>query len=504
MRIRSTLPILAIVVMALATGLAQDRSKETSLDKYFEKWLNQDVDYIITDEERAVFEKLSTSEEKDHFIEQFWFRRNGGSNAAINELKEEHYRRIAYANQTYGSGIPGWKTDRGRIYIMFGEATEIEHHTGGGSYVRKRHEGGGQTSTYPFEVWRYRNIAGVGEDVEIEFVDRSWTGEYRMVMNNWEKDLLLHIDGEGKTTLERMGLANKALRPGLHPGNINNAQYQARSGMRFKDTPFESMLRYFNLQRPPQIKQKDLQTIVETKISFTNLPFSIALHQIWIDSASALVPLTVEIPNETLTYAKLPNLRKARVGLYGRVTSMTGAVINEFEDRIASEYSDAHYQVGRTQKSLYQKTLLLPSGRYKLDLVVKDMNTGDLGTLARNIVVSTYVKDKITTSPILLARRLEPLSAFPDTPQTFVIGDVRAVPNVTARFKPTDELGVYLQVYNAPLDTVSSQPSVTIEYTIADGDKILTQIVDKAGNSIEFASSHRIVSPTTLSPLCWM
>src|SRR6266849_5831061 len=106
------------------------------LETPYKKWLSEDVGYIITDEERQAFKRMSTDDERQNFIEGFWLRRDPTPDTAENEFKEEHYRRIAYANERYASGIPGWKTDRGRIYITFGPPAEIESHPSGGSYER--------------------------------------------------------------------------------------------------------------------------------------------------------------------------------------------------------------------------------------------------------------------------------------------------------------------------------------------------------------------------------
>src|ERR1043166_6292214 len=119
----------------------------------YRKWMNEDVTYIITDEERAAFKRLQTDEEREQFIEQFWLRRDPTPDSIENEYKEEHYRRIAYANERFASGIPGWKTDRGRIYITFGPPDEIESHPSGGTYERPPEEGGGTTSTFPLDTW---------------------------------------------------------------------------------------------------------------------------------------------------------------------------------------------------------------------------------------------------------------------------------------------------------------------------------------------------------------
>src|SRR5713226_5831461 len=149
----------------------RERRLLKELDSQYKKWLNEEVIYIISDEERTAFLRLSNNEEREQFIEQFWLRRDPTPDTVENEFKEEHYRRIAYANERFSSGIPGWKTDRGRIYIIWGPADEIESHPSGGTYDRPPEEGGGSTSTYPFEKWRYRYLEGIGNDVILEFVD---------------------------------------------------------------------------------------------------------------------------------------------------------------------------------------------------------------------------------------------------------------------------------------------------------------------------------------------
>jgi GWxTD domain-containing protein len=146
----------------------------------YQKWVNEDVVYIITAEEKQAFAGLKTDEEREKFISQFWDRRNPVPGAAKNQFREEHYRRIAYVNDRYKGAAPGWKTDRGRIYITYGPPDEIESHPSGGKYTRPPNEGGGDTVTYPFEQWRYRLIEGVGKNIIIEFVDKSGTGDYRM------------------------------------------------------------------------------------------------------------------------------------------------------------------------------------------------------------------------------------------------------------------------------------------------------------------------------------
>ena len=491
--------LLLILCVSASLALGAQSKEEREHKKHYEKWLDQDVVYIITDEERSVFSKLRTPEEKDAFIEEFWRRRAQSSNGDGGEFKEEHYRRIAYATAKFGSGIPGWKTDRGRIYIMFGQPSEIEDHSGGENYVRQPYEGGGRTAVYPFQIWRYRHLEGIGDDIEIEFVDQSWTGLYKIAQNSWEKDMLLNVDGLGETTRERLRLAKREVRPGLHPGLLNSTQARSRYGMRLKDTPFEKMIQYFALQRPPVIKQKELRGIVETHVTYSKLPLKYALNYLWMDAESALVPVTLEIDNGSLTFRQVNGIYKARVGLYGAVTGLNGRILAEFEDNIASEYIPERFLQGKSQKSMYQKSVLIPAGIYKVDLVVKDLNSGDVGSVSTNLNLPKFNRETLTATPVLLAKFIQPMDTFPDAPQSFVIGDLKVVPNVTRAYKPEDHLSLYLQIYNAGRDPTESNPALVTQYSILQGGKVLSQLTDNAGNSIVYASDQRVVMARRIS-----
>src|ERR671923_177063 len=200
----------AVLTQEQQDPTSKPRNVKPELKKAYKDWLDKDVSYIITDEERKAFKKLATDDERERFIEEFWRRRDPDPDTDENEYREEYYERIAYANEHFASGIPGWKTDRGRIYIMFGKPDEIDSHPSGGSYQRPMEEGGGETSTYPFETWRYRYLEGVGQEIEIEFVDTCMCNDYHMTIDRSEKDALKYVPNAGLTDYEQMGLANKA------------------------------------------------------------------------------------------------------------------------------------------------------------------------------------------------------------------------------------------------------------------------------------------------------
>src|SRR5690242_11358399 len=269
------------------------------LNSQYKKWLNEDVVYIITPEERRSFLQLQTNEEREQFIEAFWQRRNPDPDSPENTFKEEHYRRIAYANEHYASGIPGWKTDRGRMYIMWGPADEVESHPSGGTYDRPMEEGGGTTSTYPWETWRYRYMEGIGENVILEFVDPSGSGEYHLTMDPSEKDALLHVPGAGLSLLESMGMASKTDRFTRSDGtNLPTALGGTPASM----DEFNRLELFAKVQKPPQVKFKDLESIVTSRIVRDQLHFLYRTDFLKITDSTVLVPITIQVPNSQLSF----------------------------------------------------------------------------------------------------------------------------------------------------------------------------------------------------------
>jgi bla regulator protein blaR1 len=174
----------------------------------YKKWLAEDVAYIITDAERAAYRSLQSDPEVEHFIEQFWLRRDPTPGTPENEFKEEHYRRIAYANVHYAAAIPGWKTDRGRIYITYGPPDEKETHPSGSA-----------TQPYPYEQWLYHFIEGVGTNVVIEFIDPNKTGEYRMTMDPSATAALVRTPGDLPMTNAETPKAGATVQP-MIPGAV--------------------------------------------------------------------------------------------------------------------------------------------------------------------------------------------------------------------------------------------------------------------------------------------
>ena len=350
--------------------------KEESVKKVYRDWVSKDVAYIITPEEKKAFDKLVTDEERENFIENFWRRRDPDPDTEENEYRDEFYERIAYANEKFTSGIPGWKTDRGRIYISFGKPDSIESHPSGGSYDRPSYEGGGSTTTYPFEIWFYRHLDNVGDGIEIEFVDPTGTGEYRIARNANEKDALLYVPGAGQTLNEQLGLSDKADR--ISGINSNNNNFQ-----REQDSPFRRLEIITALQRPPQVKFADLEKLAgESSPVIDNDPldFNVRVDFFRQSEERVIAAFTVQADNKELVFRNNGGIETARMNIFGRVVAVSGKRSGIFEDSVSTSATPEELAEVRERKSVYQKALALaPGGTYRVAVVVRDVETGKAG-----------------------------------------------------------------------------------------------------------------------------
>ncbi len=473
----------ALLAMALTVGLtatlrSQNPQSEES-ENYYKRWLEEDVAYIITSEEKEIFKNLSTPDEKDQFIEQFWWRRDPDPQTKINEFKEEHYRRIAYANDHYYSGIPGWKTDRGKIYIRFGKPTGIEAYPGGGTYNRKPEEGGGTTWTYPFEVWFYNHLDGVGDGVEIEFVDFTRTGEYRIARDPDQKDALLYVPGAGQTLAEQFGLQTRLQR--LRVRNLGNPDggrgVADRSNFReyrYRDYPFQKLAELYRLQTAPTTKFTDLEKIVNTRVTYDQFPVRVRSDVIRVDGDRFVVPVTFFIENKELTFQPVADgsdTVAAHVNFYGRVETITGRVTYTFDEDVRRALTRADLEGDPGGLSVFQRSFPLAPGRYKLSAVVRDVESAKLATLERALVVDPPKDDALSTSSVMLTRQVGLPPDGVTIGQPFVIGKYKVIPTEANIFSAEDQfVQAYFEVYNLHVDQTTLKPSVRVEISLRDGD----------------------------------
>ena len=468
----------------------------------YKKWLDEEVAYIITDEERAAFLRLNTNEEREQFIEQFWLRRDPTPDTVENEFKEEHYRRIAYTNEHYASGIPGWKTDRGRIYIIWGPADEIETHPTGGSYDRPPEEGGGSTSTYPFEKWRYRYLEGIGNDVNLEFVDPTGTGEYHLTMDPSEKDALLHVPGAGLSQLEAMGMASKADR--FNRGDGTNLP-RTLGGTPARMNEFERLELYAKVQRPPEVKFKDLEQVVSSRLIRNQIHFDYRFDFLRVAGDTVLVPITVQIANKELTFQEKNGVHSAALNLFGRISTLTGRVVQTFEDVVTRDFPESLLQQSLKASSIYQKAVPLRPGLYRLDIVIKDVQSGNVGVVNARLAVPRYDEDKLEASSLILADQIERVPAKQVGLGQFVLGASKVRPRLNQEFTTTDRMGIFLQVYNLKVDDKTHKTNASVEYHVRrakDQQEVLSlaETSDQLHQSGEQLTIEKLMSLASLEP----
>ena len=487
---------------------ANAKSLKVELSKTYKKWLDEDVRWIITDEERSAFKQLSNDEERDAFIEAFWQRRDPTPDTAENEFKEEHYQRMAYANEHFAAGIPGWKTDRGRIYIMYGKPDEIDAHPSGGTYERPIEEGGGETSTFPFEDWRYRYIEGIGQEIIIEFVDNCMCGDYHMTMDRSEKDALKYTPNGGLTLYESLGMANKADRF-THGGFEQLGQSPLTDDQNAKE--FDRLDQFAKLSKPPAVKFKDLEEVVSHKININLMPFDVRADFVKITSDTVLVPVTIQVKNRDVTFQNKDGVQRGTVNIFGRVTTIGGKIAQTFEDTVQVDVPAELLPKVTENSSVYWKALPLRPGMYRFDVVVKDVNGDRVGTWSKGIKVPDFADDKLENSSLILADQMEPVAAKNVGTGSFVIGTTKVRPRVPSAdgkpvvFKKNQKLNFWMQVYNLTVDDKTHKPSATVEYDVVNAatNKPVVHTIestDTMGNIGDQVTLEKTLSAANLDP----
>ena len=488
---------------------ANAKALKQELSKTYKKWLDEDVRWIITDEEKSAFMQLSNDEERDQFIEAFWQRRDPTPDTEENEFKEEHYRRIAYANEHYAAGIPGWKTDRGHMYIVFGPPDEIESHPSGGSYERPMEEGGGETSTFPFEQWRYRYIEGIGQEVIIEFVDTCMCGDYHMTIDRSEKDALKYTPNAGLTLYEQMGMSSKASR-------FNNAGLEQLGAGPFNQDlqakQFDRLEQFAKLQAAPPVKFKDLEEVVTHKISVNLMPFDVRADFVKVTSDTVLVPVTIQIKNRDVTFQNKDGIERGTINIFGRVTTLTGKIVQTFEDTVQVDVPPELLPKTAENSSVYWKALPLrvSQNRYRIDIAVKDVNGDRTGSWSRGIVIPDFSEDHLSSSSLIIADQMEPVAAKNVGTGSFVIGTMKVRPRVAPSdgkpisFKRNQKLNFWMQVYNLSVDEKTHKPSATIEYNVTDASNKpvihTVESTDTMGNVGDQVTLQKTLSAANLQP----
>jgi len=484
-------------------------AKIEKMGQVYKKWLDDDVRWIITDEENSAFKKLSNNAERDNFIEQFWQRRDPTPDTTENEFKEEHYRRLVYADERFAAGIRGRNTDRGRIYIMYGKPDSIDSHPMGGPYQRPAEEGGGQTETYPFEVWRYRYLEGIGQEIEIEFVDDCSCGAYEMTMDRSKKDALLHVPNAGLTDMEAMGQASKAdrFRGGIE--SLGSGPFNQNLGTK----EFDRLETFAKLNRAPEVKTELRGELVKSTLRTNPLPFDVRVDFVKLTSDTVLVPVTLQIPLRSLTWTNKEGIQRAVVSVYGEFVTLSGKIVQPFSDTLHKDVPPELLEKEINNTALYWAALPMRPGLYRLNVVAKDVNGDKVGVFSKSYNVPDFSnEEKLSSSTLILADQLSQVPAREIGTGNFVIGTNRVRPRVAPTdgktpmsFKKEERVSFWMQVYNLGVDEQTKKPSATVEYQVvntATNQPVLdlTESTAQMGNVGEKLTLAKTLAPGKLVP----
>ncbi len=443
-------------------------------DKAFTDWI-RDVEPILTADELNAWKKLRTNAEREQFIADVWHRRDPDPDTEENEYREAYYERLAYVNEHFSSGTPGYKTDRGRIYLKYGKPDDVESHPAGGPYERASYEGGGSTSTYPFERWFYRNIPGRA-GAEIEFVDPTGTGEYRLARNPFEKEgPMLYVPGAASTLFGASQADRAAAANGI--GNPFS--------MREQDSPFNWLELRRILDSPPPAPSHDPfgEGLIGTpKLEDNPLNFEASFGFFRLDDHRVVTTVTIQTDNKELQFRDSGGVQVASINITGRIINVVGRRVNFFEDAVSTTATTEELIEAKERKSAYQKTVVLAPGHYKADLMVRDTRTGATGLRHIGFIVPKFGSD-LATSSLILASLLKQVTDETASRQ-FMIADQKVIPNISGTFHRGSPVGVYLQIYNAEIDQTTLRPAIDVEYALMkDGKELSKQAEDWRGSN---------------------
>jgi GWxTD domain-containing protein len=453
--------------------LQQQKDLKQELRGPYKTWLEQDVRWLITGTEAQAFKHLSNDEERDSFIEQFWRRRNPNPDSPDNEYRDEVYARIQYANDHFAAGMPGWLTDRGHIYIAYGKPDDIDAHPSGGPYTRPGVEGGGQTTTFPFEVWHYRYLEGIGDNIDLEFVDTCMCGDYHYTIDPTEKDALKHVPGVGMTEAEQQGDTDKGDENGGGQKPISGFQNSANQTKEFDRIDLQA-----KIMGPPPIKFQDLEQFMTSSKVLTGPPFlfDVRTDYVKVTDDTVIVPITVQVKNSDITFNTKDGVSTGKVEIQGRVSNMTHKTVQTFGAPLQVDTPSELLPAKQKTASVYWFSLALRPGLYKVDLVIKDVNNPDhVGRWTRSLNVPKYDDDTLGHSSLILADEMYRVPSKEIGAGNFVLGDTFVRPRVSVggpgqmpKFYRGQNLNFWMQVYNLGIDGKSKQNDATISYQITN------------------------------------
>ena len=410
-----------------------------------------------------MFLTLTTDAEREEFIGQFWLRRDPTPDTFENEYKEEHYRRIAYANRWFTAGVAGWRTDRGHIFVMYGEPDQIKRPEGPflipydidkDLVAQLGYHPAQSVPAYPSQKWRYNYIDGVGQNIELEFVDKNGTNAFGLAWDPGEKFGYIPVPG--------------GVFDAITTGLIGNMSRHVAIDLRSKR--LTQMVDMAKVLRPLERRVEPTEEEIRTRLIFNMVPFQMRADFFRGSGKTARVPVTLSFRKTDLAFKLKGKNYHAKIALQGFVINLVGRTVETFEAGV--NWTVPSNYLNDPDPIVYHKLIKLPPGNYKIHVEVKDLTNGSTGTHDERIIVPDYNAKSLSHSSLILAGRWGKAKAQPKSSAQIIIGNQRVQPSISRKFRTDQRLGVFMQVYNLGLDPETSQPNATIRYTILADDGI--------------------------------
>lgn len=442
-------------------GLSKKLPKD--LGSKYRKWLEKEVVYIITPKEKEVFLQLETDRERNLFIEAFWRHRDPTPNTPENEFKEDHYRRINYANQKFGKEGPGegWRSAMGRIYIILGEPQYVE------SYDNL-------SEVYPVIIWSYEAKPELGllQAFNVVFFKRGGLGEYELYspVRFGPQHLLIHFKGDPSDYLSAYnqlfqiepaiayssltlipGERTYVTSPSIASEVLINATIPAAPHQQVKDSWADKLLAY-----------KD---IVEVEYSANYIDSDSYLKVIEDKSGISFVHYLIE-PSR-LTFEQYGRRFLTNLEINGNVSDLEGNTVFQYERTIPIEFNQEQMNSIRSKLFSFQDMFPLVEGNYKLNLLLKNKVSKEFTSVEKDISIHKSSND-LRMSQLILANRALMNSEYRGKSKPFLFGDIQLVPSPRNDFSEKDHLYLFFQIHGLTEDL---KETGTIEYTISTRDK---------------------------------
>jgi GWxTD domain-containing protein len=427
------------------------------------EWLKFEVSYLITDEEKNAFKRLTTDDEREQFIESFWERRSPDPGSPENAFKEEYYRRIAFANQAFSAWIRGWRTDRGRIYIQYGPPDEIDSYPNGGTLNAGDENGSPQHVEFPFEEWKFRYIDGLGTNVVLDFIDSTKMGEYHLTFGP-----TITVNHLRAFCTDRFKF-DSGCDPLQPTGGAIKEPRQDRSA-----NPAARVDLYVGASNPPYIRFKDLQAVLLSQLSERNIHFSTDLSFVPATEETVLTAVTIQVPRRQLRFQNYEGAMHGGLKIYGQFSTPSGRFVSIFEKELTLDAPAAETQRRPGGHITFQKVVPLRPGLYKLSLVIADTMSGKMSSTNAGIRIPPFDGEP-SASSLILADKVELLSATDTGQEPFVIGGARIIPNICREFNRNQDLEVYAQISGLALAPPTKKPSVSVQYAVLRDDQIIME-----------------------------